>query len=71
MSSHLLIADTPDAIAIACARVLEDESLRARLTDNAHRLFVERYQTERVHDEVRRIASTTVSLSSGASSAPG
>jgi glycosyltransferase involved in cell wall biosynthesis len=58
---HLLLADTPDAIAAACARLLEDERLRARLVDNAHRLFVERYQADRVQDEVKRIACAAAS----------
>ncbi len=62
---HLLIADTPNAIAAACARLLEDEELRARLVDNAHRLFVARYQADRVHDAVKRIAGRAASLSSG------
>jgi polysaccharide biosynthesis protein PslH len=66
---HLLIADTPEAIAAACARLLEDEELRARLADNAHHLFVERYQADRVHDTVKRIAGRAASLSSAAGGA--
>jgi glycosyltransferase involved in cell wall biosynthesis len=67
---HLLIADTPDAIAAACARLLKDEDLRARLTDNAHRLFVERYQADRVHDAVKRVAGSAASMSSGPRGVP-
>jgi glycosyltransferase involved in cell wall biosynthesis len=67
---HLLIADTPDAIAAACARLLEDQELRARLAENAHRLFVERYQADRVHEAVKRIAGRAASLSSGPLGAP-
>ena len=49
---HLLIADTPGTIARACARLLGDPDLRLRLTDNAHRLFVERFLTDRVEEGV-------------------
>ncbi len=61
---HLLIADAPDSIAAACARLLDDEDLRARLADNAHRLFVERFQADRVQDEVKRIACRVASAAS-------
>lgn len=40
---HLLLADTADDFAAACARLLDDRELRSRLVDNAHRLLVDRY----------------------------
>jgi glycosyltransferase involved in cell wall biosynthesis len=40
---HLLLADTPDDLAAACARLLVDEGLRTDLVARAHELFVERY----------------------------
>jgi glycosyltransferase involved in cell wall biosynthesis len=43
---HLLVADTPDAFAAACARVLADAGLRARLTENARARWAERYRWE-------------------------
>lgn len=53
---HLLIGDTPDAIAEACARLLADDHLRAQLVDNAHRLFTEKFRSDRVEEHVGRIA---------------
>jgi glycosyltransferase involved in cell wall biosynthesis len=67
---HLLTADTPESIAAACARLLDDERLRARLADNAHRLFIERFQLDRVQDEIERIALKAAALST-APSIPG
>jgi glycosyltransferase involved in cell wall biosynthesis len=40
---HLLVADTPDAFARACARVLSDAALARRLADSAHRLVLGKY----------------------------
>lgn len=43
---HLLIADTPEAFAQACARLLADVSLAKRLADNAYHLVLGRYDTQ-------------------------
>ena len=40
---HLLIADTPEDFARACARVLQDAQLARLLAANARRLILERY----------------------------
>jgi glycosyltransferase involved in cell wall biosynthesis len=40
---HLLIADTPQDFARACARVLQDEPLARTLARNARQLILERY----------------------------
>jgi glycosyltransferase involved in cell wall biosynthesis len=53
---HLLIGDSPDSIAAACARLLTDSQLRQRIVDSAHKLFLERYQRDRVVEAVRRVA---------------
>jgi len=53
---HLLIGDSPDSIAAACARLLTDSQLRQRIVDSAHELFLERYQRDRVVEVVRRVA---------------
>jgi glycosyltransferase involved in cell wall biosynthesis len=45
---HALLADQPDAYATACGRLLEDESLRCRLTAAAHQLWAERYRAVNV-----------------------
>ena len=58
---HLLLADTPDELAGACARLLGDEALRARLATAAHELFRRRYAddvvAERVVTVARRVAA--------------
>jgi glycosyltransferase involved in cell wall biosynthesis len=56
--THLLLADTPAAIAEACARLLTDEQLRVQLTDNAYRLFAARFASDRVQVDIVRIATT-------------
>ena len=43
---HLLIADTPEAFAIACASLLRDKELSDRLIRNAQRLVLERYDAK-------------------------
>lgn len=53
---HLLLADTPAAIAAACAELLTDLELRQRIVDGAHMLFLERLQRDRVVEAVRRVA---------------
>jgi glycosyltransferase involved in cell wall biosynthesis len=53
---HLLVADGPDAIARACAQLLEDVPLRRRIVDEAHALYLARYQSSRVQGEVGVLA---------------
>ena len=53
---HLLLADTADELAVACARLLEDEPLRGQLAEHAHDLFVERYADDVVADRVATLA---------------
>jgi glycosyltransferase involved in cell wall biosynthesis len=43
---HLLLADSPSALAAACARVIEDERLRVRLVDSAYALFAEKFSSD-------------------------
>ncbi len=54
---HLLMADTPESIASACDELLGDVDLRDRLTSEAHRLFVERYESGHVEDQIQRVAA--------------
>ena len=58
---HLLLADTADELAAACARLLENGPLRGQLVERAHELFVERYAddviVERVEALARRVAA--------------
>jgi glycosyltransferase involved in cell wall biosynthesis len=57
---HLLIADTPAALAAACARLLTDRSLRRRIVEHAHQLFLARFQSEVVEREVAELARSVV-----------
>jgi polysaccharide biosynthesis protein PslH len=43
---HLLVADTPQAFASACASVFQDADLAHRLTENARQLILENYDKE-------------------------
>ncbi len=43
---HLLIADTPEAFARACASILSDKALASRLAQNARQLILERYDAK-------------------------
>ncbi|MBV9229641.1 MAG: glycosyltransferase [Chloroflexi bacterium] len=43
---HLLIADTPETFATACAAVLQDEMLARRLAENARQLIVKQYDAK-------------------------
>ncbi|HJT56880.1 MAG TPA: glycosyltransferase family 4 protein [Ktedonobacteraceae bacterium] len=43
---HLLVADTPEDFARACAKLLADKELAQRLTKNARQLILERYDAK-------------------------
>jgi glycosyltransferase involved in cell wall biosynthesis len=43
---HLLVADTPEAFAHACAKVLQDRELAQRLAYQARQLILERYDAK-------------------------
>ncbi|MDQ6659832.1 MAG: glycosyltransferase, partial [Chloroflexota bacterium] len=43
---HLLVADTPEAFAHACAQVLQDKELALRLAHNSRQLILERYDAK-------------------------
>lgn len=53
---HLLVADDPDGIAQACARLLEDHSLRQAIVDEAHALYLAHYQSPQVQAELGVLA---------------
>jgi len=44
--THLLVADTPETFAQACARALQDKALARRLAQNARQLILERYDAK-------------------------
>lgn len=53
---HLLVADSPGAMAAAIARLLRDRELRRRLVTSARKLFEERFRSDEVEDEIGRLA---------------
>jgi glycosyltransferase involved in cell wall biosynthesis len=53
---HLLLADSADGLAGACACLLGDEAQRARLVDKAHELFLERFTDDVVAGRVAELA---------------
>jgi glycosyltransferase involved in cell wall biosynthesis len=54
---HLLLADSPEDFATACARLLADEPLRSRLTAEGARLHLGRYQRSNVAAVVADLAA--------------
>jgi glycosyltransferase involved in cell wall biosynthesis len=57
---HLLLADDAEGFAEACRRLLTDADLRGRLVDAAEELFVERYESTRVREQVQRLVRDVV-----------
>jgi glycosyltransferase involved in cell wall biosynthesis len=57
---HLLIGDTPTAMARACARLLSDTSLRRQMTERAHRHFLEHFRDELIEQRVAELARAVV-----------
>jgi glycosyltransferase involved in cell wall biosynthesis len=47
---HLLIADTPDEVAAACLRLLEDADLRGRLVENAYQWLLATHSIDRARE---------------------
>lgn len=53
---HLLVADDPDGLARACAQLLADDGLRHAIVEQAHSLFLDRYQSSVVQEEIGALA---------------
>lgn len=53
---HLLVADTAEAFALACQRVLTDRSLRLRLVDAAESLYRENFESALAAARVAEVA---------------
>ena len=53
---HLLLADSPEDFASACARLLTDRDLRVRLVDEAARRFHEQHRWDRSRKVVLDLA---------------
>lgn len=58
---HLLIADTPEAFARACLRLLTDVPYRRSLADEAHTLFTTKYRWDQVQDLIAALGSQIAS----------
>jgi glycosyltransferase involved in cell wall biosynthesis len=54
--THLLVADDAGGIAEACARLLSDDALRRAIVDQAHALFVARYESSIIQEEIAALA---------------
>jgi glycosyltransferase involved in cell wall biosynthesis len=54
---HLLLGDTADAMAAACARILGDDELRMHLVDSAHTLFVEQFSSDAAELRVAQLVT--------------
>jgi len=59
---HLLIADTPPALAEACARLLGDPGLRRALVARAEALFLQRFSSEVIEEEIAGLAREVAGL---------
>ena len=57
---HLLIADEPEAFAVAVARLLNDPALRRRLADNGRRLVEQKYDWQVALPGVEAAYETTL-----------
>jgi glycosyltransferase involved in cell wall biosynthesis len=55
---HLLVADTPDAIAEACGRLHDDPDLRRRLVDAAQARFLEKYEARVAKERIRELVDS-------------
>jgi glycosyltransferase involved in cell wall biosynthesis len=67
---HLLIADTRETFTAACLELLTDPVRRATLIDEAHRLFMERYQWEDIRKRVVALAAGVVQGGTDAAEVP-
>ena len=54
---HLLVGETVAELSDACARLLTDQALRVAITDQAHDLYLDRFQSDVVENIVSRLAT--------------
>jgi glycosyltransferase involved in cell wall biosynthesis len=54
--THLLVADSVPNLAQACSRLLTDVALRRTIVERAHSLFLERFQSEIIEEQVASLA---------------
>jgi glycosyltransferase involved in cell wall biosynthesis len=63
---ELLVRDTPETFAEACARLLTDQVLRRRLVEAAYRVFLTRYRWDRIHPMIASLAVRVAAQGRGA-----
>jgi polysaccharide biosynthesis protein PslH len=54
---EIMLEDSADGFAQACAALLTDAGLRQRVTEAAHRLFLARYRWDQMQDDVQALAA--------------
>jgi glycosyltransferase involved in cell wall biosynthesis len=63
---HLLVGETTDELAAACSRLLTEPELRRSISAQAHRLFLERFESGVIEGEIgvlaRRVAHGATSV---------
>ena len=59
---HLLLADTAQGLASACARLLTEPDLRQRLVDAAHERYLDSFERGVVERQVREVAQAAVTV---------
>lgn len=57
---HLLVADDPAAFADACVRLLSDDQLHDRVTEDARALFQSRYRWSDIHRQIQDLVHSRV-----------
>jgi glycosyltransferase involved in cell wall biosynthesis len=65
---HLLLADTAQGLASACARLLTEPDLRQRLVDAAHERYLDSFERAVVERQVREVAQAAVTAGMPANS---
>lgn len=60
---HLLVADRPEEFAGACVRLLGDDTLHDRITDEAWSLFESRYRWADIRRSISELASSVIERS--------
>jgi glycosyltransferase involved in cell wall biosynthesis len=64
---HLLLADTAEAFAAACQRLMVDRDLRKRLVDAAEQRYLERYEWSAARDRIQQLVREVAGAQTGAS----
>jgi glycosyltransferase involved in cell wall biosynthesis len=64
---HLLVADDPEQFARSCIRLLTDDAMHDRMTEDAWSLFESRYRWEDIRRSVCQLAMSTIDRPAAAS----